>query len=99
MRTVATLGVLVLGLLTRAQCVPKENQGCVHVIVTDPQGAVVVPATVTVTNDADKSAQSGKTDDYGVDLAAPLGWNRVEVVAPAFRRVESRVNVKSANMT
>ncbi|HEV8121220.1 MAG TPA: TonB-dependent receptor [Candidatus Polarisedimenticolia bacterium] len=84
-RTFLILAGLTLAVLPAAAQAP--NNAGIHVIVTDPSGAVVPGATVTVTNTATGASRQATTGaDGSVTMAAlPLnGVYKVSVSMPGF---------------
>ncbi|MGD0096271.1 MAG: carboxypeptidase regulatory-like domain-containing protein [Terracidiphilus sp.] len=72
------------GLLAHAQGTSASLTGT----VTDPSGAAVAGATVTVTNTGTNLAQSAKTNSIGVFVIRPLpiGTYSLTIAAPGFDR-------------
>ncbi|HUG53348.1 MAG TPA: carboxypeptidase regulatory-like domain-containing protein, partial [Vicinamibacteria bacterium] len=82
-----------LALLVAALAVPLQAQsvlGTIRGTVTDPQEGVVAAATVLITDEATGVPRTVETDVEGRFEASNLrpGTYRVEIVAPAFKKVE-----------
>src|SRR5262249_17888654 len=76
------------------------DRGIISGTVTDPQGAVIAAAKVTVTNSATNVSTATTTTQSG-DFTIPsllLGQYRVEVEAPGFKiAVRDNVTVSAAS--
>src|SRR5438045_4969232 len=89
MRTRIAALVSVLLLLAALVAPAQDATGRVAGVVTDPTGAVVAGAKVTVTNVATGVSRETTTDadgSYQV-LQLPIGSYRIGVEAPGFRKV------------
>jgi hypothetical protein len=70
--------------------------GSIQGTVTDPKGAVVAGATVSITNTATNAIKTLKTDTSGLYSAASLspGIYKVEISSPGFSKVSTRLTVQ-----
>lgn len=83
------LAVAAVCLFTATLALSQDATGRVSGVVTDPTGAVVIGAKVTVTDVAtgvNRDTQTGNDGTYQV-LNVPIGSYKVAVEAPGFRRV------------
>jgi outer membrane receptor protein involved in Fe transport len=89
--------LLSFALLAQAQ----TSRGTVSGVVTDPNGAVIAGAEVTVTNTATTVSRSTVTNGEGVYRfeAVDLGTYSVRIVAPNFGSVLTNDVVVNANQT
>ncbi len=70
--------------------------GSIQGTVTDPKGAVVAGATVSITNTATNAIKTLKTDTSGLYSAASLspGIYKVEISSPGFSKASTRLTVQ-----
>jgi len=81
----------ILGVLLLPACLlAQDATGKIAGVVTDPSGAVVSNAIVTVTNLSTNVAKLTKTDSSGFYQAPllPIGRYKVTATAPGFEKVE-----------
>jgi len=87
-------------ILTSSLALAQLDRGTITGAVTDPQGATVINATVTVTN-IDTGVSTGTTTTSAGDFTIPsllLGRYRVQVEAPGFKlAVRNNVIVSAAS--
>ncbi len=79
---------LLLLLVTASWAAAQTERGSITGVVTDPSGAHIAGAPVTITNKATNTAQHVTTTNAG-EYSAPnlsIGDYRIEVAAPGFRR-------------
>lgn len=78
------------GILLPACLLAQDATGKIAGVVTDPSGAVVSNAAVTVTNLATNIAKETRTDSSGFYQAPllPIGKYKVTATAPGFEKVE-----------
>jgi outer membrane receptor protein involved in Fe transport len=87
---VRAIGASILCTLLITAClVAQDATGKITGVVTDPSGAVVANATVTVTNRATNFSKVVKTDAAGLyqALLLPIGGYKVTASAPGFETV------------
>ncbi len=87
MRHTSTLYVLLVGLiLLSGTLMAQVLKGSISGTATDPQGAVVPGAKVTITNNATGTSQSTTSDNAGLFRfnLIPAGEYKVEIVASGF---------------
>src|SRR5271167_1431508 len=83
-----SLAVLLLAMLALA-ALAQSTGGRINGRVTDPSGAVVPDATVTLTNDATQVSnrtQSSKSGDYSFPTVA-VGTYTIEFEATGFKKL------------
>ncbi|MGI8773254.1 MAG: carboxypeptidase regulatory-like domain-containing protein [Acidobacteriaceae bacterium] len=75
--------------------------GAIQGSITDPGGAVVPGATITITNTGTKASRIFKTDNAGFYTSGPLipGDYMVRVTAPGFRDVSATTIVQIGTTT
>lgn len=86
------LGVSILGAILIPACLlAQDATGKITGVVTDPSGAVVANASVTVTNLATNSSKEVKTDSSGFyqALLLPIGKYKISATASGFEKVTS----------
>jgi hypothetical protein len=104
-RCVAWRIELILALFCLLFAVPVSSQvfdtGTITGIVTDPSGAVVPNATVTITNLGTSSARSLQTDAAGTFVASalPFGNYMVSATASGFAKATSQTIVLNVGAT
>jgi hypothetical protein len=93
--------LLVLLLLTAFSASQQANTGSVTGIVTDPQGAVVVNATVTARNPETNATRTTRTNATGSYLLSDIvpGEYSIEVEATSFDRRVKKVQVAVGQVT
>lgn len=99
--TRSALALASLCLLTAAAAMAQDATGRVAGTVTDPSGAVIVGAKVTVTDVATqvtRNTVTGNDGSYQV-LQVPIGSYTVTVEAPGFRRLVTTPAVLRINET
>jgi len=81
---------LLLALILAGALAAQVNTGSISGTITDPAGAVVADATVTLTNEETGVRQTATSTAAGVYQfpALPRGRYKVEVVAPGFKKLE-----------
>lgn len=79
---------LMLSLVSFSPALAQATTGTASGSVSDPNGAVVAGATVTLTNVANGQSRTVSTNDRGLFVAAsmPIGVYRVSVEASGFKR-------------
>ncbi|MBC7924193.1 MAG: TonB-dependent receptor [Bryobacteraceae bacterium] len=91
---------LCFALLTSSMLFAQSERGNITGLVTDPGGAAIAAATLTVINlstNATTTASSTGSGDYNVPNLLP-GTYRVEIVAPGFKKnVQTNVVVAAAS--
>jgi hypothetical protein len=79
---------LMISLVSFSPALAQATTGSVSGSVSDPNGAVVAGATVTLTNSATGQSRTVSTNDRGLFVAAsmPIGSYRVSIEATGFKR-------------
>jgi hypothetical protein len=95
---------LMISLVSFSPALAQATTGTVSGSVSDPNGAVVAGATVTLTNSATGQGRTVSTNDRGLFVAAsmPNGVYRVTVEASGFKRstateISVEINKESRN--
>jgi Carboxypeptidase regulatory-like domain len=103
MRNTSTLYVVLVGfILLSGTFMAQVLKGSISGTATDPQGAVVPGAKVTITNNATGTSQSTTSDNAGLFRLnlIPAGEYKVEIVASGFSStVQSNVAVTAGRDT
>jgi hypothetical protein len=79
--------LLLLGILSLFSAAQNASTGAISGIITDPSGALVAHADVTVTNTAtgdSRNAQSQANGEFSIQLLSPGPYN-VQLIAAGFR--------------
>ena len=90
-----TLCLLVLPLLLPAIAGAQTHRASVRGTVSDPNGAVIPAATVTVTNIATggiRTAQTNSNGEYVISSLAP-GQYKIEVQSNGFLKYDETIDV------
>src|SRR5580658_9563534 len=93
---VGLLALLVIALMIAPSLMAQSLvSGDLTGTITDPSGAVVSNATVTLTSDATGASRTTSTNSSGAYRFAllPPGPYTVSVVAPGFSKADAKVNV------
>ena len=79
---------LMISLVSFSPALAQATTGTASGSVSDPNGAVVAGATVTLTNTANGQSRTVSTNDRGLFIAAamPIGTYRVTIEANGFKR-------------
>lgn len=79
---------LMISLVSFSPALAQATTGTVSGSVSDPNGAVVAGATVTLTNNATGQSRTVSTNDRGLFVSAsmPVGNYRVSIEAAGFKR-------------
>src|SRR5579864_9561081 len=90
-RVVVLVSAIVMILAVASAVYGQSERGRIIGTVTDPQGAVVPDATVTVTNVATGIASKTTTDQQGQYQAPelPIGAYKVKVARRGFKTTET----------
>jgi hypothetical protein len=87
-------------LLTLVLSGQTTTTGAINGVISDPSGAIVPGATVTLTStttDAKRTAKSSASGSYRFDLLAP-GSYTIAVDQPGFTKLESKVQVDNSQV-
>lgn len=92
---------VIAGLVSPLPLLAQDATGTVAGVVTDPSGAVVQQANVTVTNAGTKISKQTSTNANGFYQVThlPIGNYQVTVEAPGFAKVDSSVAGLDINQT
>ena len=77
------------------------NGGAIQGTITDPSGAAVVRATITITSVEEGSVRTETTDKAGFYSVGPLnpGEYRIAIAAPGFSRLEVTTRILTGTAT